>query len=162
MGLPPLTSQSEDWYLPVSALEHTSTHVIELTKGMAAAQLRLLGIFAFKFVSDRVQKLQVTLMRPLLQGFNKRPTQGSTRLSVLERIRPREISLPIPSARNEENLRSLRVLGSGKHHHIGGRGLGHDGSLASGSAIRCLFEKSNRRRRDAGQIALSVRGERAE
>ena len=34
---------------------------------MAAAQLRLLRVFALKLISDRIQQLQVTLMWPLLQ-----------------------------------------------------------------------------------------------
>lgn len=60
----------------------------KLTKGMAAAQLRLLRVFALKLISNCVQQLQVTLLWPLLQWFNKRPTQCTTRLSVLECIRP--------------------------------------------------------------------------
>lgn len=39
----------------------------KLTKGMAAAQLRLLRVFALKLISNCVQQLQVTLLRPLLQ-----------------------------------------------------------------------------------------------
>lgn len=60
----------------------------QLTKGMAAAQLRLLGIFPFELRPDRVQQLQITLMGPLLEGFDKRPTQGTPRLAVLEGVRP--------------------------------------------------------------------------
>lgn len=59
---------------------------------MAAAQLRLLRVFALELIADRVQKLQVALMWPLLQGFDERPTQRPTRLSVLERIRPVGVS----------------------------------------------------------------------
>mgnify|MGYP001658239260 CR=1 FL=1 len=44
------------------------------TKGMTAAQLRLLRVFALEFIPDGVEQLQVTLVRPLLQGFDKRPT----------------------------------------------------------------------------------------
>jgi hypothetical protein len=55
---------------------------------MAAAQLWLLRVFALEFISDRVQQLQVTLVWPLLQGFDKRPTQRTTRLSVLECVGP--------------------------------------------------------------------------
>ena len=66
-------------------LGHTAD---QLTKGMAAAQLRLLGIFPFELRPDRVQQLQITLVWPLLQGFDKRQAQGAPRLSILERIRP--------------------------------------------------------------------------
>lgn len=44
------------------------------TKGMTAAQLRLLRVFTLEFIPDGVEQLQVTLVRPLLQGFDKRPT----------------------------------------------------------------------------------------
>jgi hypothetical protein len=40
---------------------------------MAAAQLRLLRVFIFEFIADGVEQLQVTLVRPLLQGFDKCP-----------------------------------------------------------------------------------------
>ena len=84
---------------------------------MAAAQLRLLGVFALEFISDRIQELQVALMRPLLQGFDERPTQRPTRLSVLERIRSVGVSryffVFIHSLGNSwrRHLRCLCVLG---------------------------------------------------
>lgn len=53
---------------------------------MAAAQLWLLGIFAIQFRPNRVQQLQIRLLGPLLEGFDERPAERSTRLSVLERI----------------------------------------------------------------------------
>lgn len=40
---------------------------------MAAAQLRLLCVLALELVADAIQELDVTLLRVLLQGSDKRP-----------------------------------------------------------------------------------------
>ena len=40
---------------------------------MTAAQLRLLGIFGFQFISDAVQQLDVALLGVLLQGGDEGP-----------------------------------------------------------------------------------------
>ena len=44
-----------------------------LTQRMAAAQLRLLCVLALELVADAIQELDVTLLRVLLQGSDKRP-----------------------------------------------------------------------------------------
>jgi hypothetical protein len=62
----------------------------KLTKRMAAAQLRLLSILAVELRPNGIQQLQIRLLRPLFQRFDKCPAEGSTRLSVLERIGPAE------------------------------------------------------------------------
>ena len=57
------------------------------TKGMTAAQLRLLRVIPIELRPDRVEQLQVALVWPLLQRFDKRPAQGAPRLSALEGVR---------------------------------------------------------------------------
>lgn len=54
---------------------------------MAAAQLRFLAVFAIELRPDGVQELQITLVGPLLERFNKRPAQSAPRLAVLEGVR---------------------------------------------------------------------------
>lgn len=60
----------------------------QLTKGMAAAQLRLLRVLPVEVRADRVEQLQVALVWPLLQRFDERPAQSAPSLSALEGVRP--------------------------------------------------------------------------
>ena len=53
---------------------------------MAAAQLRLLRVFALQLVSDAVQQLHVALLRILLQGGNEGPRHGACGLAGNVRV----------------------------------------------------------------------------
>lgn len=53
---------------------------------MAAAQLRFLRVGAVQLGADRVEQLQVALVRPSVPDGDERPAEGASSLSVLEGI----------------------------------------------------------------------------
>jgi hypothetical protein len=53
---------------------------------MAAAQLRLLAILALELITNAVQKLNVALVRVLLQARDESPGHGTRGLTLDRRI----------------------------------------------------------------------------
>ena len=108
---------------------------------MAAAQLWLLRVLAFEFVSDTVKQANIALLRVLLQRGDERPRHGARGLSG---------DLCV--------LGSLVVFAPRPHDDVGGRCLG-DLVLLVNLVARCGFlEKPHGWRSNATYISTSVLG----
>lgn len=110
------------------------------TQRVAAAQLRLLGIFCCQLVTDTIQQLDITLLRVLSQCRDKRPRHGTGSLSG-----------------NLGVLAGLVVLAAGPHDDIRRTGLGLFAALICLVTLGSFLEKAHCGGHHATHIAARVR-----
>lgn len=124
---------------------HGHNRLGELTQRVTAAQLRFLLVLALELVADRVEQLDVALVRVLAQRRDEGPRHGARGFAANRRVGAR-----------------LRVLGPGPHDDIGGRRFGPQVLLIHVVAGRDFLEERGGSRKHAADVVARVGRDDAE